>query len=83
MVVQTFKNFLLVFAENTCDLIVPKNNYELECSAENYLGSVCTVTCNYGYKLSMGNEQIACESDGWSGELSSCESKIYFYLYVS
>ena len=73
---------IICFSENTCDLIVPNNNSELECSAENYLGSVCTISCNYGYKLSMGNDRIDCKSSGWSGKLSSCERKnIFTYAF--
>ena len=47
----------------------------VSCTDTNNVGSVCTFTCNDGFRVN-GKTTLTCTANGWSGAEPTCEGEI-------
>ncbi|XP_070189502.1 P-selectin-like [Littorina saxatilis] len=66
--------FKVIIEVRECQPFSSPSNGQISCTAGHVEGSVCTVSCNHGYRL-RGQRTLAClETETWSASYPSCEA---------
>lgn len=57
-------------------LKIPDNGYLLSTGCKQTPGSICTITCSPGYRLTGGDSYHECLTNGtWSGRFGNCQGR--------